>query len=159
PHLAELSKLNQGDNEKRDRVLEAIAHIQGFDAHPDKGPLDPNREILYRGFGDRHDQSNGPELARQYTDGAYYGSTGHHGNGAYFTTREDRAAGYGYVMQAQLKPGAKVIDGDAAWDLADHAPDEWKPIIGDDPGRAAAMYGYDAIRPNRGSSVIVLNRG
>jgi 8-oxo-dGTP diphosphatase len=157
-YRTELTELAKSGDDKRDRALERITQLNGFDAKPEKAPLDPSRESLYRGFGDRYDQSNGPELAQRYTDGDYFGSTGIHGNGAYFTTRKDRAEGYGHVLEAQLKPDAKVISQDDAWKLADEAPDEWKPVIGSDPGKAAALHGYDAIK-TKGSALIVLNRG
>ena len=157
-HRDELTLLAQGDNARQDHVLERIAQLNGFDAKPGRGALDPGRPSVCRGFGDRYDQSNGAELAQQFTDGSYFGSTGIHGNGAYFTTSKDRAAGYGHVLEAQLKPSARVISQDEAWALADNAPPEWRSIIGGDPGRAAAMHGYDAIK-TKGTAIIVLNRG
>lgn len=144
---------------REDKVLVRMAQIQGFDAKPSVGPLDPDRETWYRGFGDRYDTSNGPELAHQFTNGDYYGSEGQHGNGAYFTTVRHRAESYGHLMQAQLHPDAKIGNSDDLYDETTALPDDWKEIVGDDAGKMAVLHGIDAYTPPVGSSRIVVNRG
>ena len=167
PYKAELLRLARHEKQTRpvlghteDRVLRRMAQIQGWDAKPSVGELDPAREKLYRGFGDRMDTSNGLQLADQYVHGEYFGSQGQHGNGAYFTPRRERAASYGYVIEAQLHPAARMGDSDELYEETEKLDPQWREIIGDDAGKMAVMRGYDAFKPGYGgSSRIVVNRG
>lgn len=142
-----------------DAVLEEIARHQGFDAKPNQGELDPNAEILHRGFGGiDSDPGTGAEHAAQWANGKYRAGTGIRGNGSYFSTNAGRAANYGHQVQVQLHPDAKVARLRDLEDQLDSLPDgPVKEIVGDDAGRLAALLGYDAI--HAGNTRIVLNRG
>lgn len=154
--LAGLHERTKGDD-RRDRVLERIAQIQGFDAKPSEGNLDPSREIVHRGFGDRYG-GNESQYAGQFRHGDYHGSTGLRANGTYVTTDEKAASQYGSVLHMQLHPDARTISLPDAEDKLDSLPDgKIKQIVAGDPGRLAAMLGYDAII--KGTHRVILNRG
>lgn len=168
PHKQELLDLARGEKasepfggHREDRVLKRIAQLQGFDAKPSQGGIDPGGQSLYRGMP--------PEHAEQLLHGDYYAGAGTHGSGYYTTTRPERAGLYaagevthdsGTSYEMQLHPDAKVADEDDMYDAAEKLPADWKEITGgDDPSRVAALLGYDAVKPHRGSTVLVLNRG
>ena len=77
----------------------------------------------------------------------------------YTTTRHERAETYGAdaLLRMQLSPDARTTHVDDMWDRIDNLPPELRRIVGGDPGRMAAMLGFDAMKA-RGSTVIVLNR-
>jgi hypothetical protein len=139
-------------------VLERIAQIQGFDAKPDVGNLDANREVIHRGFGDRFG-GNEAKYARQFVHGEYYGSTGGRANGIYFSTDPKVADNYGMALRAQVHPDARVAKiTDIEDKLWEDLPEPVRKITGNDAGRLAAMLGYDALTTG-GTHRIVLNRG
>ena len=153
-HIAE--EHPDADRERHDAVLEAIAHAQGFDGRPSTGRLDPDRDILSRGFG-ANDSAH--DFVDQFLHGAYWAGTGIHGNGMYTTTRHERAETYGAdaLLRMQLSPDARTTHVNDMWDRIDNLQPELRRIVGGDPGRMAAMLGFDAMKA-RGSTVIVLNR-
>jgi 8-oxo-dGTP diphosphatase len=145
---------------ERDRVMDRIAAIQGFDAKPSHGALDPNRETLYRGFGNRsRGGSDGEDQAHQFTSGEYRAGEGNYASGIFATPRRDRAEGYStHLLQMQLHPDAKIAKGSDLEDQAEKLTSDWKEIVDGDPGRLGALLGYDAVG-GFGTTRIILNRG
>ena len=145
------------DDDRRDKVLERIAHYQGFDAHPSEGELDPGRETWHRGFGDRFG-GHESDYADQFKHGEYYGSTGLRANGIFTSTKPDVAEGYGQVLHMQPHLEAKIASVQDLESQLDKLPEPWKEIVSGDPGRLAALLGYDAVTTG-GYHRIILNRG
>lgn len=168
PHVAKLRRVRAGAG---DRVLAAIAAVQGTDRPPrivSHGQL--TRLIaggaleVWRGVAgvdaDQH--------AEALRAGPLHMGLGIYGNGLYFTRTEQDAVRFagpaGVVVRAALLAEARVID----WadlealmkDTADRLTEAQRrrlAVLLADPGRSAAAMGYDAVRLPNGD-VLVVNR-
>ena len=177
------------DEGKGDPGLAAIVHEQGFDAKPttvsdsefDRIVQERGAEVFYRGVKGADDLS-AADIHGQFRDGEYESGYGIFGNGFYMTPDASVAERYadgtpGSVGRFALDEGARVIDYadlrgrhnetiSMRWDTVADSTE----ILSADPGRFAAMLGYDAVRLSAGSTVpgmgtmsqtqiIILNRG
>lgn len=153
-----------------DPALETIAHVQGFDGPPTvvkEFSDNTTGDVLYRGLPDQR-------FVEEFRTGDYFAGTGIMGSGTYTTNNGDYAANYkgahGGTLQMRLKKDAKVLTRNEADDMqyAERAKvlkDPAKAKLFEDPGRVAAMNGYDAIHVKRtvapgssGDYTLVLNR-
>lgn len=146
-----------------DVALETIARLQGFDAPPTvvkEFSSNTKGGTLYRGLPQRR-------YLDDFRRGDYFAGTGVVGSGTYTTTARQQAKEYahtGGVMAMKLKADARTIDRKGVEDLwrqemAAAKPGERRVL--EDPGRVAAIHGYDAITVQRsgvGNYVVVLNR-
>lgn len=96
------------------------------------------------------------EVDNEFRSGAYEPGTGIYGNGYYFSVSQRVAKHFsgkrGVLTRAVLRAGAKVIDYDELLKIVDRLFDDasldlvLRNNVIADPGRAAAILGYDAIR-------------
>lgn len=174
---------SSGVIEKGDSKLKALAEEIGFTDRPiivseselDKIVAEGHRE-LWRGLN----QNKPGEFTNLFRSGEYFAGEGIYGNGIYTGTGEGArnlaslyAPGeHGAVMRMAIDKDAKVI---TATELKDKLDTELKALKFDrsseeawaaskvkkefmqDPGRAAVVWGYDAIDAENGQ-FIVLNR-
>ena len=181
----EIAYMNGGDYSsfagKGDIRLKMLAQENGFAELPtvvseselDKIVAEGHRE-LWRGLG----QSKPKEFTELFRSGDYFAGEGIYGNGIYTGTGEGAkqlAALYapgdhGAVMRMAIDKDAKVITVtelksrleksrfrlDMSSDVA-FAASKVKKSFMEDPGRAAVVWGYDAIDAENGQ-FIILNR-
>lgn len=154
-----------------DKALETIARLRGFDGKPtvvSEFSADTKGPVLYRGVSEE-------KYAKQFRTGKYFAGTGVSGSGTYTTTEAGYAAGHAAsdgsgVLTMKLKSDANYIvrkEADKlqaqAYKAAVKSGDPNLATLMSDPGRVAAMHGYDAIRLDRaggtsGDYYLVLNR-
>lgn len=177
-----------------DEIFARIVADQGFDGPPAVAPapaLDAAVEAggieIWRGVKTNASMT-AADMAEQFRTGALYPGVGVHGSGTYTSIHRETAELFagrdrdriddGRLMRMVLKPDARILDEKdpefdeitrewAAQDRADigrYAGAGPRSVFRDDPGRAAAVAGYDAIRVSRdewGESdtyYVVLNR-
>lgn len=169
---------------KGDSTLESLAKESGFSELPkvvDEDELDRiiaegHREI-WRGVN----QEKKGEFTESFRSGEYFAGEGVYGNGIYTATGEDakRLAAlyspgeYGAVMRMAIDKDAKVISYGELKTLMDNEIKKIKLDLDNekaffeskvtrdilsDPGRFAAINGYDAIEVEGQGQFIVLNR-
>jgi len=150
----------RGDHEPKagsiDKALDLIVVKQGFDGLPglvdSVDDLPEGQPVFYRGVTDTSDES-AEDLVDQFAHGDFFVGTGMFGNGIYGSTEEEMALSYATgnsmvanpdgVITFALRPDAKVADWDElveARKLVDSNSD-----VAKDPGRVAAILGYDAV--------------
>ena len=146
-----------------DPVLHAILEKQGFTGFPGQ-TSSPEGAILFRGFAGK----DASAYAKQYSSGDMFVGQGMWGNGVYTTSIEKYAWMYaeddGVVSKMELMPGARTIDAkELKKMLSDMALDPKFAVspmrkLLKDPGKAAALMGYDAIDVMGGKEMVILNR-
>jgi hypothetical protein len=172
-----------------DPALSAICERQGFNALPQRGDLDAAEKAggrrIYRGLKGKAytDPDEYARTQRQYADDFLSKREGRrlgfgiYGNGDYFSPKRETALVYSEdepsaVVEAVLPASARVADGaelEAEWQRLQWAKDRHggkTPAtafpgskVTNDPGRYAALLGYDAVSFGPEGQVIVLNRG
>lgn len=169
PNAIETPLLDFGElGDPRDGSLRHIGTRQGFDGLP---VTVSEKEIdieltrggteIWRGTTDWPGNSalaarSARDVDRAFRSGAYEPGTGIYGNGYYFSVAERVAKHYagkkGVITRAVLRAGARVIDYDELMAIVDRMFDDpnldlvLRNNVIADPGRAAAVLGYDAIR-------------
>jgi hypothetical protein len=150
-----------------DAVLGSILADRGFDGPPElvRDVDTDTHTVLYRGLrGSR-------ELADQFVEGPLFPGTGMNGSGTYTTPHKGEANDYGVPegslltvglpKDAKVIPVEEVLNGQMlAFDRLESMPaglqrDRVEMILRD-PGRVAAVLGYDAIAA--GTYRVLLNR-
>lgn len=170
--LRTLLKASLGETE--DQVLKAILKEQGFDGLPqavNRAGLDAavseGWTPIYRGLQGGFDvgaEAQAAKYAADFKEGDLFVGKGLIGNGTYVAT--DRALAFSYagergvVLEMAMRPGAKIIEEHDLYEMwVENRALTFTPdfeSVTTDPGRYAAMLGYDAIE-SRGMYV-VLNR-
>lgn len=179
------------DDGKGDAGLRAIAKEQGFgkpvtvsDDEFDRMTKEQGLDVLYRGVKGNEDESvSAADINAQYRNGEYQPGYGIFGNGYYAYGEADKADAehyadgtHGSLARYALAKDAKVVeytDVKQAWDQ--NINQKWDTVadstytMARDPGRYAALMGYDAIRISAGSNIggrtmektqyVILNRG
>lgn len=158
-----------------DGLLQALQRAQGFDARAELvGSVDDvmkaaeanGQKVIYRGL------TGDGKLGEMLRTGDHFPGNGVYGQGTYFTTDAGEARGYGRDINiAALKAGAKVLTISDANKLAmknfrkcrSGAATEAERMASGDPGRVAALHGFDAVHVAEGNGLgeffVVLNRG
>ncbi|MFI6777211.1 hypothetical protein [Nocardia sp. NPDC050412] len=171
-----------------DPMLREICRRQGFDGPPTLVGVGGIRDIvppgteLFRGVPIW-------DYADQFKSGEYFGSSGANGSGIYATTKADRAKGYaddtgGEVIHMALRPDARTTllnrllkeqdkelrpihkeltrlkrgEQTEAAIVRKQALEEQRKVLAN-PGRFAAIKGYDAFRMGKNADEwLILNR-
>ena len=159
----------EGWKGKGDGLLRAIQQESGASGLPqlvdDISSVSTGQTLLYRGLEDRLGVT-AVEMADEFRSGPLFPGEGIFGNGTYTTTSLKSAEWYGdEVLKMTLPNTAKTIKYDDLTDkwqeAMDAMPDTPVKKLAADPGRWAAMQGYDAIiveRKNGSAHYVVLNR-
>jgi hypothetical protein len=168
PHVAQLRRARAAPG---DRILAAVAAVQGTDRPPRVVSHGQLSRLVARGAlevwrglpgvdADRH--------AEALRAGPLHMGSGIYGNGLYFTASRAAAARFagpdGVVVRAALLPGARVVDWadlavlmQATGDRLTESQRRRLAVLLDDPGRFAAAMGFDAVRLPNGD-LLVVNR-
>ena len=171
----------------KDMTLHAIGEIQGFNGLPLRiATKADGDELVAQGWTKVYRGVRREAKAERYVSGEMFHGTGISGNGTYTTTKSTTAVQYaarledeGYVIEMFLSPNTKVIRSDELQALTNRVADRLQEALPNpsdfyammeiinDPGRMAAMLGYDAIEvvmPSaakasyEGQFYVVLNR-
>jgi hypothetical protein len=176
------------DERDGDLALLDIYSAQGFDGLPEVIPADQwedfleknkDHQAVHRGV-EGQGGSSAAELVEQFRSGDYWPGTGVYGNGTYTTTSRDEAGTYadeGGLIEMAIRPGAKMITLTEADEIGIRfrkafqykltGPTQSYFSVLADPGRLAAIAGYDVMRIDgrilsnstmEGDYYIVLNR-
>jgi len=178
-----------------DQVLHEICKRQGFDAKPQVVSEDELQSRIKNGDTELWRGVTDESYAEQFRTGDYFAGRGIVGNGTYTSTEKDEAVDYTgragsvdkQMLHLALRKDAKVIKLDdviqsasaedrmsrarkmvAARRAGDKNEGTYQEDMKDlvlDPGRWAALRGYDAIETGQGTgryaadNFIILNRG
>ena len=173
-------ELSQDDNDRNDPYLADIIRQQGFDGLPESVSAEEYQALvdagkivpLFRGI----DGEKSVQHVEQYRSGPLFVGEGIIGNGTYAARDRDRALKYASgpegVLELGIRADAHTVDLYELLDMTtdwrkkmrkvhlDYSDDDPEPYVVDhlfsDPGRLAAMLGYDAI--SDGGIFVILNR-